>query len=54
MFKVNNKDTRTTPIVDASVSIVNFDRVNAGWKRTDIVTVTTTNQRFNPTWPIPC
>ena len=27
MFKVNNKDTRTTP----SVSIVSFEQVNAGW-----------------------
>ena len=27
MFKFNNKDTRTTP----SVSIVNFEDVNAGW-----------------------
>ena len=27
MFKVNKKDTRTTP----GVSIVNFDQVNAGW-----------------------
>ena len=26
MFKVNNKDTRTTP-----TSIVNFEQVNAGW-----------------------
>ena len=27
MFKVNNKDTRTTP----SVSNVNFEQVNSGW-----------------------
>ena len=27
MFKVNNKDPRTTP----SVSIVSFEQVNAGW-----------------------
>ena len=27
MFKVNNKDTRTTP----NVSFVNFELVNAGW-----------------------
>ena len=27
MFKVNNKDTRTTPF--SSVSIVNFEQVNA-------------------------
>ena len=29
MFKVNNKDTRTT-----SVSIVNFEQVNFGWGKT--------------------
>ena len=29
MFKVNNKDTRTTPIC-SSVSVVKFERVNAG------------------------
>ena len=46
MFKVNNKDTRTTPIANvlvslfltsntfhtcSSVSIVTFEQVNAGW-----------------------
>ena len=33
MFKVNNKNTRTTPIVTlySSVSIVNFEQVNADW-----------------------
>ena len=30
MFKVNNKDTRTTP----SVSIVNFEHVIADWEVT--------------------
>ena len=29
MFKVNNKDTRTTPC--SSVSIVNFEHINADW-----------------------
>ena len=29
MFKVNNKVTRTAPC--SSVSIVNFEQVNAGW-----------------------
>ena len=29
MFKVNNKDTRTT-----GVSIVNFEQVNFGWGKT--------------------
>ena len=32
MFKVNNKDTRTTPMAPcSSVSIVDFKHVNAGW-----------------------
>ena len=38
MFKVNNKDTRTTPTVScssstpcSSVSIVNFEHVIMGW-----------------------
>ena len=40
MFKVNNKDTRTTPFIVnfeyisqlcSSVSIVNFEQVNADW-----------------------
>ena len=36
MFKVNNKDTRTTPLQThfipcSSVSIVNSEQVNAGW-----------------------
>ena len=30
MFKVNNKDTKTTPPC-SSVSIVNFEQVNADW-----------------------
>ena len=30
MFKVNNKDTRTTGVVSI-VSIVNFEHVNADW-----------------------
>ena len=36
MFKVNNKDTRTTPLAYlipcSSVSILNFEHVIAGWK----------------------
>ena len=28
MFKVNNKDTRTTR---STLSIVNFEKINAGW-----------------------
>ena len=37
MFKVNNKDTRTTPtayltLSRFSVSIVSFEHVIAGWK----------------------
>ena len=35
MFKVNNKETRTTPmpffIPCSSVSIVNFEQTNANW-----------------------
>ena len=38
MFKVNNKDIRTTPMAYftpfSSVSIVNFEQVNAGWVET--------------------
>ena len=33
MFKVNCKDTRTMPC--SSVSIVNFEHVNASWVKTD-------------------
>ena len=42
MFKVNNKDTRTTPMTSfwflyfapcSSVSIVNFEHVIVGWVR---------------------
>ena len=31
MLKVNNKDTRTTPLC-TSVSIVNSEHVNSDWK----------------------
>ena len=36
MFKVNNKDTRATPLASfwylySSVSVVNFEQVNADW-----------------------
>ena len=34
MFKVNNKDTRTYFTTYSSVSIVNFEQVNAGWEWT--------------------
>ena len=30
MFKVSNKDARTTPLT-SSISIANFEQVNAGW-----------------------
>ena len=33
MFKVNNKDTRTTP---SSVSFVNSEQVNASWEANKI------------------
>ena len=37
MFKANNKDTRTSPVVlvpfklCSSISVVNFEQVNVGW-----------------------
>ena len=31
MFKLNNKDTRTTPMTCSSASITTFEQVNAGW-----------------------
>ena len=31
MFKVNNKDTRTTPMPRSGISFVNFEEVNADW-----------------------
>ena len=31
MFKVNNKDTRMTPLPCSSVFIVNFEQVDPGW-----------------------
>ena len=31
MSKVDNKDTRTTPMVCSSVSIVTFEQVSTGW-----------------------
>ena len=48
MFKVNNKDTRTTPTAVSlmltlsifhtlfGVSVVNFEQVIAGWRFTDL------------------
>ena len=39
MFKVNVKDTRTTPAYFApcsSVSIVNFEQVNDGWDKSKL------------------
>ena len=32
MFKVNNKDTRTTLFHPSSDFMVNFEQVNAGWE----------------------
>ena len=42
MFKVNNKDTRTTDAITyftpcSSVSIVNFEQVNSGWDKSTTV-----------------
>ena len=31
MFKVNNKDTKTTSMTCSSFSIVDFGHVNVGW-----------------------
>ena len=31
MFKVNNKDARTTFTPCSSVSVINFEHVNADW-----------------------
>ena len=31
MFKVNNKNTRTTSLTSSSVSIVDFEQVNVSW-----------------------
>ena len=41
MFKVNNKDTRTTPMetystLCSNVSIANFEHVIAGWEQRNI------------------
>ena len=66
MFKVNNKDTRTTPTallwffiansvvllsllltlnIISSVSVVNFEQINAGWVRRARLTNTVNNHR---------
>ena len=34
MFKVNNKDTRTTPWCRSGIFIVNFEQVITGWECT--------------------
>ena len=39
MFKVNNKDTRTTPL-SLSVSIVNFEHVIGDWERLNTILCT--------------
>ena len=53
MFKVNNKDTRTTPgvlycsvvlLYCCSVCIVNFEQVNAGWEIMQRVSKLAANQ----------
>ena len=47
MFKVNNKDTRTTPIAYftpcPSVSTVNFEKVNVGW----VISLPVPNKRYS-------
>ena len=56
MFKVNNKDTRTTTMMSlSSVSIINFEQVNISWVVTATLpitekpSVTFTSERLN-TW----
>ena len=44
MFKVNNKDTRTTPV--SSVSIVNFEQVNAGCVMVSFVPILCTKRFY--------
>ena len=46
MFKVNNKDTRTT-VNFFSVSIVNFEYVIAGWVT---ILLLSTSHVFSPSW----
>ena len=33
MFKVSNKDTKTTPFACSSVSIADLEHVNPGWDK---------------------
>ena len=44
MFRVNNKDTRTTP---SSASIVNFKHASAGWVKIECVENQSTLEGFN-------
>ena len=50
MFKVNNKDTRKTPMAYfkscSSVSIVNFEQVNTGW----VTVIVTELLNVNPSY----
>ena len=47
MFKVNNKDTRTTPVSSvSSVSIVNFEQVNAGCVMVSFVPILCTKRFY--------
>ena len=42
MIKVNNKDIRTTPtyfFIFSTVSVVNFEQVNAGWVRSSYLQI---------------
>ena len=51
MFKVKNKDTRTTPLAYitscSNVFIVNFEQVNAGWDRLDMLKETEVHSFFS-------
>ena len=45
MFKVNNKETRATSMTSkpcSSVSVINFEKVNADWGRFDVAMTTHT------------
>ena len=47
MFKVNNKDTGTTPVSSvSSVSIVNFEQVNAGCVMVSFVLILCTKRFY--------
>ena len=61
MFKVNNKDTRTTPLLTlniftpcSSVSIVNFEQVNTAWVVAAKAFTVTKNSNKKTMWLFNC